>query len=218
MIQFVYLCTIIFIIIFILLLIKLAIDKCPRKIKKYYLIVLTISLVRYLSLIALLLIDNERIVYKLLISPMMYMIYMPMLALGSLYIFFRDEKIKFDYNFIYLIMLSFIYIAMVIFYKIDIHIDSELGFIVTFNEIITPSILYLICMSIFSVITLLFVDKPYSNNNGMRILLAISIITIVEFIMFLGGMKFFPYPIFSEILMFLCTYKSITTFKQIKRK
>ena len=217
MIQFVYLCTIIFIIIFILFLTKLVMDKCPKKIKRFYLIVLTIMLMRYLALMYLLLTNNERIVYKLLITPMMYIIYMPMLALGSLYIFFRDEKMRFDYSFAYLIMLSFVYLAIIVIYKLNIHIDSKLGYIITFKEAVTPSIIYLSCMSIFSVITLLFVDKPYSNNNGMRILLAISIISVGEFILFLGGIKVFPYPIFSEILMLLCTYKAINTFKKIRQ-
>ena len=214
MIQFVYLSTIIFIIIFILFLTKLVINKCPRKLKRFYLIVLTITLIRYLALIYLLLTNNERIVYKLLITPMMYIIYMPMLALGSLYIFLRDEKIKFDYNFFYLTILSFIYLAIILIYKLDINIDSKLGYIVNFKDIVTPSIIYLSCMSIFSIITLLFVDKPYSNNSGMRILLAISILSIGEFILFLGGIKVFPYPLFSEIFMLLCTYKAINTFKK----
>ncbi len=216
MIQFVYLCTIIFIIIFILFLTKLVIDKCPKKIKRFYLIVLTIMLIRYLALIYLLLTNNERIVYKLLIAPMMYIIYMPMLALGSLYIFFRDEKLRFDYNFAYLIMVSFIYLAIIVVYKLNIHIDSKLGYVITFKEVVTPSIIYLSCISIFSVITLLFVDKPYSNNSGMRLLLVVSIVCVGEFILFLSGMKVFPYPIFSEILMLLCSYKAINTFKKDK--
>ena len=79
----------------------------------------------------------------------------------------------------------------------DIRVDTVFGFIVNYRDILLPNLIYLIIISSFVVITLLFIDKPYSNTIGMRLLLASLIITVVELIIFLGGVKIFPYPLYN---------------------
>ena len=84
---------------------------------------------------------------------------------------------------------------------------------VSYKEILVPNLIYLIVISSFVVITLLFVDKPYSNISGMKLLLVSLIITFIEFIIFLGGIRIFPYPLIGEVCIIGCSYKAISTFK-----
>ncbi|WP_370772301.1 hypothetical protein [Clostridium sp.] len=133
--------------------------------------------------------------------------------MAAIYIFLRDEKRRFDYNYTFMIILFLGYCLINIFYKLDIRVDTVFGFMVSYKEILVPNLIYLIVISSFVVITLLFVDKPYSNTSGMKLLLVSLIITVIEFIIFLGGIRIFPYPLIGEVCIIGCSYKAISTFK-----
>lgn len=213
MVAFIYLCILLFIIIFSVYLIYLSSNKCPSKIRKFYLVSLLIIVVRYLSLLSLWLIQRQRIIYFIKVLTQLSLVGMPLLVLAAIYIFLRDENRSFNYNYTFMILLFLVYVVINIFYKLDIRVDSIFGFIVSYREILIPSLIYLILISSFVVISLLFIDKPYSNTNGMKLLLVSLIITVIEFVIFLGGIRIFPYPLLGEICILGCSYKAITTFK-----
>lgn len=214
MIAFIYLCILLFIIIFSLYLISITLKKCPVKIQRFYVITLSIIVIRYLSLISLWIVQHQRIIYIIKALTQLTFIGMPLLALASFYIFLRDENRKFDYNYSFMIILFFTYIIINLFYKLDIRVDNTFGFIVSYKDMLVPSLIYLIAMSSMVVVTLLFLDNPYSNRSGMILLLISLAITVLEFILFLGGIKLFPYPVLGEFVMIGCSYKAISTFKK----
>ena len=214
MIAFIYLCILLFIIIFSLYLISINSKKCPVKIQRFYFITLSIIVIRYLSLLSLWIVQHQRIIYIIKELTQLTFVGMPLLALASFYIFLRDENRIFDYNYSFKIILFFTYIVINLFYKLDIRVDNTFGFIVSYKDMLIPSLIYLIIMSSMVVVTLLFLDKPYSNKSGMVFLLISLAITVVEFILFLGGIKLFPYPVLGEFAMIGCSYKAISTFKK----
>ena len=211
---FIYLCILLFIIIFSLYLICLSSQKFPIKIQKFYLITLTIMLIRYLSLLSLWIVQYQKIIYIIKTLTQLTFVGMPLLSLACFYIYLRDENRKFNYNYIFMVIIFLVYIFINIFYKMDIKLDSIFGFIVSYKNSLIPSLIYLIIMSCMVVSTLFLLDKPYNNSSGMVFLLISLIITISEFIIFLGGIKIFPYPVLGEISMILCSYKAILTFKK----
>lgn len=213
MIAFIYLCILLFIIIFSLYLIYLSHNKCPIKIRKFYLVSLLIIVVRYLSLLSLWLIQRQSIIYFIKVLTQLSFMAIPLLVLADIYIFLRDENRSFDYNYTFMIILFLCYCIINRFYKLDIRVDSVFGFIVSYRELLIPSLIYLIMISSFVVVTVLFVDKPYSNTSGIRLLLSSLIITVVEFIIFLGGVRLFPYPLIGEMCILGCSYKAIGTFR-----
>ncbi|MEE0932036.1 MULTISPECIES: hypothetical protein [unclassified Clostridium] len=166
-----------------------------------------------MSLLSLWLIQRQRIIYFIKVLTQLSFIAIPLLILAAIYIFLRDENRSFDYNYTFMIILFLGYCVINIFYKIDIRVDTVFGFIVSYRDILVPNLIYLIIISSFVVITLLFVDKPYSNTSGMRLLLLSLIITVIEFIIFLGGVRIFPYPLIGEVCIIGCSYKAISTFK-----
>ena len=213
MVAFIYLCILLFMIIFSLYLIYLSSNKCPKKIRKFYLVSLSIIVVRYVSLLSLWLVQRQRIIYFIKIFTQLNFLAIPLLILAAIYIFLRDEKRRFDYNYTFMIILFLGYCLINIFYKLDIRVDTVFGFMVSYKEILVPNLIYLIVISSFVVITLLFVDKPYSNISGMKLLLVSLIITVIEFIIFLGGIRIFPYPLIGAVCIIGCSYKAISTFK-----
>ena len=213
MVAFIYLCILLVMIIFSLYLIYLSSNNCPKKIRKFYLVSLSIIVVRYVSLLSLWLVQRQRIIYFIKIFTQLNFLAIPLLILAAIYIFLRDEKRRFDYNYTFMIILFLGYCLINIFYKLDIRVDTVFGFMVSYKEILVPNLIYLIVISSFVVITLLFVDKPYSNTSGMKLLLVSLIITVIEFIIFLGGIRIFPYPLIGELCIIGCSYKAISTFK-----
>lgn len=213
MLPFVYLCTLVFIIIFILNLIRINSRKCPDKIKKFYFITLIILEIKYLVLLLLQLIENSYFIYKIKGLALLEFISIPLLALVALYIFLRDQKRTFNYNFIFMILLFIGYIILIYLYKITINIDSTFGFVIGFKEYLTPSLIYLIIVGSIAVFTLFLIDKPYSIKSGMRMLMFVLMIILVENILFLGGIKLFSYPLIGNVLLLSCSYKAINTFR-----
>lgn len=214
MIAFIYLCILLFIIIFTVYLIYLSLERCPVKIRNFYLVTLILVVIRYISLLSLWVIQSQKVIYFIKDLTQLTFIGIPLLVLSALYIFLRDENRSFDYNYTFMITLILVYLGMNVFYKLDIKIDSVYGFVVSYKDVLIPSLFYLIILSSLVVITLLFVDKPYSNNIGMKLLLLSLIITVSEYVVFLGGIKIFPYSLIGEVSILGCSYKAINTFKK----
>lgn len=213
MLSFFYLLTLIFIIIFILYLTIMNRKRCPKKVKSFFYIAFIFLLIRYISILIGNLIDSQGIVYLLRHLTLLNYCVIPLLALVSTYIFLRSEDTSFNYNFIFMLILIILYIGEIYLYKVSISINNTFGFIVNFKNSLTPNLIYLIIMASLAVVCLLCVDKPFCNKWGMRLLTISLMVTITEFILFLGGIKIFPYPFLGEILILLMSFKTIKTFK-----
>ena len=96
--------------------------------------------------------------YFLKPMSMMDIIAIPLLAMGALYIFLRNESIRFDYNFIFMISMIGVYCLLISFYRLKSHIDAEFGYVVIFKDRIIPSLLYLIVMAIVTFLSFINID------------------------------------------------------------
>lgn len=162
-------------------------------------------------------IEKQSIIY--IIRPLVFLdfVSIPLLVMICLFIFLRDEKMKFNINYIFLGALALGYAGLMMFYPIDINININFGFVLNIKEMLIPTLVYLIIIAGLTVFTLLFIDKPYSNKVGMRILLVSLIVVILEYVFFIGGTKVFPYPIIGEIFILFSTFYAIGTFKSSKK-
>lgn len=202
-----------FIIIFTIYLFNKNMKLSPSKIKLFMALALTPLLLRFLVLMCGVIIEKQSIIY--LLRPFVFLNFfsIPLLIISCLFIFLRDEKLKFNINYIFLTILLVGYMTLIVFYEIDIKIDTTFGFVLNMKETLIPTLVYLIIIAGLTVVTLLFIDKPYSNKFGMRMLLISLIIGIVEYVFFIGGVKIFPYPIIGEVFILFSTFKAIETFK-----
>ncbi|MGL5085991.1 MAG: hypothetical protein ACRC68_09825 [Clostridium sp.] len=124
---------------------------------------------------------------------------------------------KFNINYIFLVLLVLGYVGLIMFYQVDINININFGFVLNIKEMLVPTLVYLIIIAALTVYTLLFIDKPYSNKFGMRILLVSLIVIILEYVFFVGGAKVFPYPIIGEVFILMTAFYAIGTFKMAKQ-
>lgn len=212
MIGFTYVCLLIVFIIFISYLINNNQKYSPKKIKPFFLIVLSLLLLKFVALAICLIFDQQFIIYA--IKPLVFLnlICVPLLALGCFYIFLRDDKKKFDYNYSFLIIGVVAFICFVIFVPLGISIKQYFGYIISMNEPMITSILYMIVLASLCVCTLYYFDKPFCNKSGMRLLFCSIVISIAEYFVFLGGIRVYPYPLIGEAFMLISTMIAINKF------
>lgn len=213
LLEFSYLCLLLFIITFILYLGKKNIDLSPKKIKLFISILLIPMILRCMVLLCGVIIEKQGVIYFLKEYALLNYFSIPLIILSSLYIFLRNERIKFSRNYIFMVILGLLYGLLVYTYKFSISITNNFGFIISIENGIIPILIYLIILASLAVFILINLDKPFSNKTGMRMLLISAIIYIVEYILLLGGISLYPYPIIGEVLILGCLLKSIYTFK-----
>lgn len=213
MLEFSYLCLLLFIITFILYLEKKNIDLSPKKIRLFVSISLMPIILRCLVLLGGVIIEKQRIIYFLRYYVLLNYFSIPLIILSALYIFLRNEKLKFNRNYIFMIILGLLYVVLVYTYKFSISIINKFGFIISLENGMIPILIYLIILASLAVFILINLDKPFCNKVGMRLLLVSLILYIVEYILLLGGISIYPYPIIGEVLILFCLFKSISTFK-----
>ena len=213
MLEFSYLSLLLFIITFILYLEKKNIDLSPKKIRLFVSISLMPIILRCLVLLGGVIIEKQRIIYFLRYYVLLNYFSIPLIILSALYIFLRNEKLKFNRNYIFMIILGLLYVVLVYTYKFSISITNKFGFIISLENGMIPILIYLIILASLAVFILINLDKPFCNKVGMRLLLVSLILYIVEYILLLGGISIYPYPIIGEVLILFCLFKSISTFK-----
>ncbi|WP_253905321.1 hypothetical protein [Clostridium tertium] len=202
-----------FIITFILYLEKKNIDLSPKKIRLFVSISLMPIILRCLVLLGGVIIEKQRIIYFLRYYVLLNYFSIPLIILSALYIFLRNEKLKFNRNYIFMIILGLLYVVLVYTYKFSISITNKFGFIISLENGMIPILIYLIILASLAVFILINLDKPFCNKVGMRLLIVSLILYIVEYILLLGGISIYPYPIIGEVLILFCLFKSISTFK-----
>lgn len=213
MLEFSYLCLLLFIITFILYLGKKNIELSPKKIKLFISILLIPMILRCIVLLCGVVIERQGMIYFLKEYALLNYFSIPLIILSCLYIFLRNERIKFSRNYIFMVILGLLYGLLVYTYKFSISITNNFGFIISIENGIVPILIYLIILASLAVFILINLDKPFSNKTGMRMLLISLIIYIVEYILLLGGISLYPYAIIGEVLILGCLLKSIYTFK-----
>lgn len=208
-----YLCLLLFILIFILYLLKINIEVSPKKIMLLINISLVTLILKYLLLIAGFTTEKQSVIYFLSFLAFSNYFSIPLMVVILLFIFMRDEKFRFNTNYIFMILLFGYYLYLIIFNNIDISINSHFGFVLRFENDLVGTLSYLIIISSLTVFNLIFIDKPYGNKLGLKMLFITLVVCILEIILFLGGIKVFPYPIIGEALMLVSLFKGISTFK-----
>ena len=215
MIRFAYLCILLFIIIFTFILINKSIKMCPSKIKVFYMFSFILVVLKVSTLFVMYFTNRQSIAYLLKSFVWISYLYIPLLSLACIYIFFRSENKKFNYNYSFLVILTIIYLIVSKVYKFSINIDNTFGFVIYFKEIIIPALINLITIASLSVVSLINMDKPFANNRGLKLITFSLLVSVFEYISFLGGIKIFPYPLIGELLILYCCYMAIDTFKKL---
>lgn len=213
MIEFSYLCFLLFTLTFLVLLVRKNSKLSPKKIRIFLNIILVPLIVRYIALIISFIVEEQRVVYFLKYLYNLNYLSIPLIVVVIVYIYLRNEKIKFNYLYIILLAFLTLYLIIIKVYKHNILIDIKFGFIITLENSSLVTLIYLVIMASILVFSLINLDKPFSNKIGMRCILGTLALYLMEFILGLSGLYIYPISIIGEIIIYLNLLKAINTFK-----
>ena len=201
------------IIIFLLFLGKCNLEVSPKKVKRYIFVVVTLCILRYISLLLLCVVQSGRSIYYFKSLIYSNTVIIPLLSIALIYINLRLQKFKFNMNYLIGIGILISYIIIIINMPSRILFDLRYGYIICLDNIIILQMINLTYFSILLVIILLLLGRKNSSREGMLLLIMALIVTIIEQILNIGGISLFPYPIIGEMLFFIISYKTIKKFK-----
>lgn len=172
----------------------------PNKIKMTAIIVISVMILRDISLIILSLAHNIKYLY--LLKPIFFLnfICIPLLALIVLYIFIRRDNISFSYIFIAAAVLLGLY--AVVIYKCPTFIEANgvYGYSMSFNKDFYLYWCYIILNTIILFLSIVFLQYKNINKLGIGLVAGASFITIVELILWIIGVRILQENIIGDIM------------------
>lgn len=216
MVVYIYFAELLLIIYLLLVLIRKSFI-CPLKIKVISLCILSVLILRYITLIAMFILKDITYIYFFKYFVLLNIICVPALAILMIFIFGRTKKI----NILYIIgsILLFVILYLFIIIKIPIVVkpasDYGFGYIVSFMNCGE----YIVFVYIMIYIVLItgcgfFLGKSYINKTGISFLMISLLVNLVENITLLIGTKIMPEYLLGEILCMLSLNYAFELFKK----
>lgn len=186
----------------------------PNKIKIMMYLLFTFCFLRYGTLFIFILLDKQSVVQYLRFFNYTSFVYVPMILLTCFYIFWRNNKVNFNLEYVFLGVLTVGGIVCMYLFKPYLKVTTNYGYLATLEN----DIMYnFICTSIFMLILISIIYKmedKFVNKNGMVFLLICTSILIVQNVLLILNIQYIPNGVIGDIiLLFMCNY-SINTFKK----
>ena len=208
---YIFLLLIIFLLV---LLINKNIKLSPKKIKIYITGVSFLFILRYIGLFLLCILKNGSIVY--LLKPLLFLNFLaiPFMVLGLSYVYLRWDKLSFNVIYIISAILFVAYCMGINFISGKVIFNPSYGYVINIYNEKTIDVIFLLLVGSLLCFCFYFFDKPNNNRWGMIYLVIALVLVIVENILYIGGIRLFPYPIFGDGIFILIMNFAINTFKK----
>lgn len=190
---------------------------CPKKIRTIVIIVTLAMFFRYISLIILFLSNRIQYLYLLKSTFFMNFIAIPIIAITILYIFLRKDNMSFSYSFIVTVFLIFLYST--IMYKCTCYIQSlhYCGYTIVFkNDLIYW--IYILINTFILFVAIYLLNKNNVNKIGIYIIIASSLITIIEMIIWVIGVNLIPENIVGDSMWIVSLIYGLKKVAKINKK
>lgn len=197
---------------------KKNLEVSPKKIKIYLTLVITLFLLRHIALFLLCILKNSTIIYYLKSIIFLNHLSIPLMILAISYIYLRSEKLSFGGSYIIAAIVCAIYIGIIHISNVTIQVSYLYGFILEIDKETFLVLFSLILLGSLLVLNVILLDKPFVNKVGIRlVILAISIV-MIEDIIILGGIKFFPYSVIGDMTFLIIMNLVLKSFKASSKK
>jgi len=198
--------------------IKKNLEVSPKKIKIYLSLVITLFLLRNISLFLLCVLKNSTIIYYLKSIIFLNHLSIPLMVLAISYVYLRSEKLNFGGSYIIAIAICAVYIVIMYISKVTVQVSYLYGFILKIDKETILFLFSLILLGVLLVINIILLDKPFVNKIGIWfVIIAISIV-MIEDISILGGIKIFPYSVIGDMIFLIIMNLVLKSFKVPSKK
>ncbi|GLC29241.1 hypothetical protein [Clostridium omnivorum] len=194
--------------------IELNVKYAPLKIKYLSIGILLAMTLRYITLVVMLAVKNIKYLYVLKSVYFINLIALPMAAFIILYILARNDKIKI--SFIFILLPLFLAAYTIMLYKLPCYIvlDANFGYNMYLDRQIIVFGLYIVINTLILFGSILLLDNKYANKPGLILVIVSALITIVEALLMLNGIKLLPSPIISDLIWMLALNYAISRLKK----
>lgn len=185
----------------------------PKRIKIYMLIVIILFLLRYIGLFLLCIIKSG--VYIYLLKSLLYLNHLaiPLIVLALDYVFLRWDNLRFSINYFISIILGILYAIGMYLVEVKVTFNINYGYIINVKNQTLLYLISLIIVGILLIFSIYFIDKPNNNKKGMIYVILALLIVIIENIIYLGGLRLFPYPIIGDGIFLILMNLGVETFR-----
>lgn len=193
---------------------ELSVKYAPLKIKYVSIGVLLAMTLRYISLFVMLFMKNIKYLYVLKPIFFINLIAIPISALIILYILARNDKIKLSFVFILFPVFLIVYIIML--YKLPCYIvlNANFGYNMFIDKQIIVFGIYIIINTLILFGSILLLDNKYTNKPGLILVIVSALVTIVEVLLMLNGIKLLPSVIIGDLTWILTLDYAISRLKK----
>lgn len=211
-----YIYLILLLLIFVLLFrgINLSINFAPAKIKFISVFALLLLAVRYITIFIFFTSSNIKYLYLLKPGVFLNSLCIPILAMISIYILARKDKLKLTYIIIVSIVLLVVYMFIVFTMKTNIDIYKNLGYRMYFESNNILDAMYLILNTLFFFTAIILLSSSVTNKFGMRLALASSLILMLEIVVKSVGFSIFPFISLGDIFWLITVNFSLNRLKK----
>lgn len=204
----------IFLLLIISLLIRIIVKNerlSPIRIKVYLFAVLILFLFRYIGLFLLCVVKGGTFIYYFKSILYLNHLAIPLIVLALVYVYLRWDTLSFRINYSIATLLGLIYFIGMFFINGKVLFDVKYGYIINIQNEEGLFLVSLFILGVLLIFCIHFLDKPNNNRKGMYYIILALTVTIIEDVIYLGGIRTFPYPIIGDgiflILINLCLNK-----------
>jgi hypothetical protein len=183
--------------------------KCPIKVKIISICVLSVLMLKYISLFMMFLIKNISYTYFFKYGVLISIICIPTLFILMILIFVRSKKLNIICVIGTILILTAVYLYVII--KIPMLVipasDYGFGYIINFGAFREYVLFIYIIIYIF-ILTLcgFFMGKCNVNKRGISLLMMALLVNLIEKIFALIGTKIMPEYLLGEIVCLMCLH------------
>lgn len=174
---------------------------CPKKLKTYVLISAVLGIVSFSTQFYISLAPQQTYINSL--KPLIFMnnLVDVFLILISFYIFLRKEKLAFKWMYLFMGIISIIFIIGMFLVQSIVKVDKIYGYKLILLNDFEYRITFIAVLVILTAIMIIFIDYKYSLKISFILLLVVTIAMIGENLLYMANISLFPYPIISELLL-----------------
>lgn len=211
-----YFYLILLLLIFVLLFsgINLSKNFAPAKIKFISIFALLLLAIRYITIFIFFISSNIKYLYLLKPAVFLNSLCIPILAMISIYILARKDKLKLTYIIIVSIVILLVYIFAIFTMKTNIEIYKNLGYRMYFESNNILDAMYLVLNTIFFFTSIILLSSSVTNKFGMWLALASSLILMLEIIVKSAGFSIFPFILIGDIFWLITMNFSLNKLKK----
>lgn len=190
----------------------------PAKLRVSVIVALIFELLRLASNIILFASDNIVFLYILKYFEFLNLTSIPIMAIISLYIFYRSDSVKFYYVIIVSVVLFSVCIYLIVGMDYYIERTQQYGYCIYLVNNTYIKLFQMLLLSFFLICGILALGRKVANNKGLMLIIAASSISMGEIVLTTFNFQILCNQIIGDIVWIIVMQYALNTMEQSKSR